>query len=640
MTFAFDAVRFIASVLLNGLWEAALLASAAWLALRMMPNANATTRHAILSVAFVASLVLPVLTTWLGTPHATTTTTTTTTPSQHAVMQRSVSERKIPASHVFPATVTPLQAVAPASLGPQRINVTIPRALVLALVAAWLIGMLVALVRLVASLAYLENLKRNALPVPVSYRASLQRWADAMKGGREVRLCRSHEIAIPIAVGLFDAMILVPDQFLDELEPTDVDRIVLHELAHLRRADDWMNALERLAQAALFFNPAIQWLVAQLDVEREVACDDWVLQKTEPLPYAHCLAKIVEGAAWPYRAMSAPGAFITRRAMSVRIERLLSKHRDVGTRAAIAPTGLVVAGVLALSIAVALVSPSLAYPTPAAPATPPVPARRPVAATHPVKAAPAKAPHVAATAAVVAVVQSTPAAQKQPVLPPSAPVPMPKARPAHVAAVTHVADRTGDSDVPNVPNPPGMIEPNILAADPDYIDELASVGYTGLTVDQLVQLKAVGVDANYIRSLQAAGLGHLSVSDLVRVRVMNVTPDYIREIRARFGPDVSVEAMTTAKAVGVTPGYIAGLSQAGVKNLTFEQATRLYPVGVTVQYVRDLAQAGYPNLSAGELERMRALGIDAAYIARASAHGFHNLTINQLVNLKATGILP
>ncbi len=81
-------------------------------------------------------------------------------------------------------------------------------------------------------------------------------------------------------------MILVPDRLLEELAPDDIDSIVLHELAHLRRGDDWINAVERIAQAALFFSPGILWLVSQLDLEREVACDDWVLQQNKALPYA------------------------------------------------------------------------------------------------------------------------------------------------------------------------------------------------------------------------------------------------------------------------------------------------------------------------------------------------------------------
>src|SRR5260370_41857977 len=99
-------------------------------------------------------------------------------------------------------------------------------------------------------------------------------------------------------------MIMIPDRLLEELPAEDVDRVLLHELAHLRRADDWFNALERVTEALLFFNPAVRWIVRQLDVEREVAYDDWVLERrSEALPYAQCLVNLVQGAAWPHRPM-------------------------------------------------------------------------------------------------------------------------------------------------------------------------------------------------------------------------------------------------------------------------------------------------------------------------------------------------
>jgi len=252
----------------------------------------------------------------------------------------------------------------------ERARFVLSPLLVLALVGIWLIGALVVLARLIVSLVHLERLKRDALPLPVEYRQRLDRWAGAAKGSRDVRLCRSSEIVIPIAVGLFDAMILVPEQLVEELAPQDVDRILLHELAHLRRADDWFNAIERIAQALLFFNPGVQWIVRQLDLEREVACDDWVLAQTnEPLPYASCLAKVAEVTMWPYRAMAAPGAFVTRKSMSIRIERLLAAHRDVRIRLSYGPVGSAALALLALCIGAAYVAPSIAYPLAAAPAT-------------------------------------------------------------------------------------------------------------------------------------------------------------------------------------------------------------------------------------------------------------------------------
>jgi len=360
------------------------------------------------------------------------------------------------------------------------------------------------------------------------------RWSAATKGSREVRLCRSSEVVIPIAVGLFDAMILVPERLLEELAPNEIDQIVLHELAHLRRADDWVNAVERIAQALLFFNPCIAWLVAQLDLEREVACDDWVLQQNDAVPYASCLAKVVEATMWPCPAMSAPGAFVTRRDMSVRIERLLARHRDVRVRTSLGPIGLAVTGFAALCIAIAFVSPSIAYTTPPAPAASPAHA---VKGVQPKPASPARAASAAAHATTVPKPSAT-------VPKPAANMPKPAATvevPAHpapalktpttmvgVSAGLTVASNVA-STVANAVGAAGTAV-QVAANSPAYADELASVGYSHLTVDELVQMRAVGVTADYIRQLAAAGITHPSVKDLVQMKALGVTPAFVGKL--------------------------------------------------------------------------------------------------------------
>jgi beta-lactamase regulating signal transducer with metallopeptidase domain len=548
-------VRFVMAILLNGLWEAALLALGAFVALRLMPHANATTRHTILAVAFYASLILPVVTAAIPFMYV---------PAYHAASDETGvthAHQAIQALQSTQAVQTPMGTAF--TLASQRPHLRLPRVVAIGIVAGWFVGMLIALARLFVGLGYLERLKRDALPVPVEYRTRLERWTGAAKGSRAVRLCRSHNILIPLAVGLFDAMILVPDHFLDELTPTDIDRILLHELAHLRRNDDWINVIERLAQAVFFFNPGILWLIAQLDLEREIACDDWVLQQSEALPYATCLEKIVTTALWPHRAMQAPGMFVTRRAMSVRIERLLSKHRDVRTSASILPTGLVVAGLMAFCVGAVVVSPSFKYTSGAAPAehvavSSAKPSRRPgVASTH----APEQVRTVVEYRDRFVPVEGTAVAQTTP----AQPKPAATLKPRAVVAVA----------TPSAPSPSA-------GATPDYIDQLAAAGYTNLTVDQLIQMRAVGVTGPYIRDLANAGLTHLTPEQLVQFRAIGVNGDYIRS----------------------------------------------------------LASVGYSGLTFDQLRQMRALGIDAGFIQLAASHGFKNLPVEKLVELKATGVLP
>jgi len=706
MQYLDTAVRFILAVLLSGLWQVPLFALAAWLVLRVSPRANATTRHSVLATALFASLLLPVATATLSLRHA-------------ADVVRGTSETQIPraAVHYKPATSRPplpererttdLAAASPAANAPafalpapSRFNLAVPRALAFGLVGLWLAGAAFVLLRLTLSLLHLERLKRDALPLPVDYREHLTRWNAASKGERAVRLCTSDEIEIPIAVGLFDAMILVPGRLLEELEPHDVDSIVLHELAHLRRADDWLNAVERVALALLFFNPGMRWLASKLDLEREVACDDWVLQQNDALPYASCLARVVETTSWPYRAMSAPGAFVTRRGMSIRIERLLSKQRDVRVRTSFGPAGAAVAMVAAVGIVAAVVSPSIAYdvertasataaqaaPVAAASAAREARATAPLTAKHVTSAARPAAEHEASpetktlartpTPRTPAVAPDKPAASAQPaapahpdihvdvqvaVPPPSgvafdqvgttfAPPPQPSPPPSHArhgasddvqrAAKAEAEAARQEAAADRAAEHASVRAEQIAdASDPDFIDELNAAGYRGLSIDQLVQLKAVGVDGDFIQALRRAGLDHLNVNDLVKLRALNVSPAYVAAMRKRFGNGADVGKISELRAVGASSDYIDELNAAGLTGLTPEDVRDLRALNVSAKYVRDLKAAGYPRLDTSDLRQLKALGIDGAFIERAAAHGFRDVPIEQLIKLKATGVL-
>jgi uncharacterized protein YjbI with pentapeptide repeats/beta-lactamase regulating signal transducer with metallopeptidase domain len=247
---------------------------------------------------------------------------------------------------------------------PGRLRLTVPVQVAVGVFALWLLLAVYALARLTAGLMRLEALKRDALPLPVAYRDSMPQWLSANKGARDVRLCVSDETDVPIAVGLFDAMILIPRSLLDRLSEPEVDQICLHELAHLRRADDWTNGMQRVINALLGWNPATLFVGQQLDLEREVACDDWVLSFSGKVrPYALCLTKMAESASWPRHPIPAPGVFATRKHISLRIERLLGAGRNIATNLAVAPAAAAVAVVGAIALAVAVVAPSIAAPT-------------------------------------------------------------------------------------------------------------------------------------------------------------------------------------------------------------------------------------------------------------------------------------
>ena len=416
------AARIAVATLIDSLWESALLALAVWAVLKYVPNINATTRYVAWSVALAACFVLP-----LATAIQQTTAVSASAPARtsnvtgaHAqTFGASAGGPIVPVHHRAPAAVTERGFRQPFSF-PPRLHFAMPSLAADIVFILWFAAALAILLRLTFSLIKLELLKRDALPLSVGYRENMLRWASAAKGSREVRLCVSDRVDVPVAVGLFDSMILIPAHLLQTLSQAEVDQITLHELAHLRRADDWTNGLQRIVQALFFFNPAVLWIAQQLDLEREVACDDWVLSLTGDVrPYAFCLTKMAEVTVWPHRALAAPGVFVTRKSLSIRVERLLRAGRNIGPKISFGTTGAVVAALGVAFFALQSVAPSFAFmlpqdpraPKPAIVSTPahtsvrPAIARAPKApaviapsvATRPVTAAPtappASAPH-------------------------------------------------------------------------------------------------------------------------------------------------------------------------------------------------------------------------------------------------------
>lgn len=447
------------AILLNGLWQGALIAFLTWIALYIFRSANATTRYAVWSLALLAVLIVPVVTSLSRVSVETAPVSHTSLPSTHGSAPVRVNEPAAPA----PATrVTSVQhtAVAP-RLSLPSLQVHVPEFIAPVIFALWALAALVVLVRLIVAFLALERLKHDSLPLSVEYRDSMPRWMNALKGSRDVRICVSDDIEVPIAVGLFDSMVLLPSHLVHSLDPAEIDQISLHELGHLLRGDDWTNAVQRIACALLFFNPAVWFISRQMDVEREVACDDYVLQLTGQVrSYAFCLTKMAEMTAWPHRPMPAPGVFVTRKNISIRIERLLRTGRAIGSSIAPSVAGSFVAALVAVFIVLRLMTPSIAFTAPAAPEAlaspaPPATTAKMPAQPHKIEAK-AEKPHVAA-AAMAPVTKVAQVATASPTASPTMPATPAPVHHVHQAmpkwpAIPHmVASDTNDAnDMPNI----------------------------------------------------------------------------------------------------------------------------------------------------------------------------------------------
>lgn len=166
---------------------------------------------------------------------------------------------------------------------------------------------------------------------------TLRRWKRRSQSTRltpPIRLARpvtvrvSSRITMPMAVGYRRPAILLPEALAAHLTPDQLHHFLLHESAHLERGDDWATLGERLVRAAFAFHPDVYWIGRQLDREREMVCDDWVVAHAGATkPYAEALARVAELSLIDCAPILAAGAG-RREEIFVRLEALLDSARN------------------------------------------------------------------------------------------------------------------------------------------------------------------------------------------------------------------------------------------------------------------------------------------------------------------------
>jgi len=201
------------------------------------------------------------------------------------------------------------------------------------LFVAWGVGAGLLLVRLGVGLWRLRGLLRNCSNVEVaSIDPAVAGVFRDFGSRRRVRLCASNEVAVPTAIGFFRPAIVFPAWLLPHLSAGEIKVILLHELAHLRRWDDWTNLFQKIVKAVFFFHPAVWWIENRLTLEREMACDDMVLAQTSsPRDYASSLISFAEKVQ-SARVLTLAQALVSRmRHMSLRVSQILDARRPIRT---------------------------------------------------------------------------------------------------------------------------------------------------------------------------------------------------------------------------------------------------------------------------------------------------------------------
>ena len=527
----------IFEALLNSLWQAVLVAAAVWLLLKLTPRINAATRHAVWWAVLAVVVLLPVVTgigagnrEWLTNP----------APPSAPPMQ----------SARLPSVA---QAASPVRPVPNTID---PGDLPAAVISIWSVVCLLLFARIAWSYGHLRRIKRRAHPAPPELQFHFDAWMLACRIPRKVKLLVSREIQSPIAAGFLHPAVLLPESLLDQFTESDLHHVLLHELAHMARRDDWTNLWARVAGALLVFHPVAAWIVRRIDRERELACDDWVVAQTgDARPYAASLARLFELCSVRRRTLLASGMAENAGHLSHRIEMLLRRGRQFTARISALRVGGMAAVLLAFAAAGVRMPRWIVFTQEQA-----QPQTRVFASDGDAG----------------------------------------NTRGSFLAAV--VASGYGDLTIDEI------VELKDHGISGAYLMGISQAGWGKIPTKELLDLHAQGVDPGYLKTMREVGLKDVRIPDVIRMKQHGVRPEYVRLIHGcGMGPYSAGEAIDFATQ-GVPPNLFCALKDAGFKQASTREIIDAKNQGLNPQHLREAEK--YSNkLTLRQVVKLKQAGV-------------------------------
>lgn len=469
----------------------------------------------------------------------------------------------------------------------------------------WILGALLVIARLLAGTFSVQRLANQAKPVIESQWVSTTADLAARLGIRgRIGLLRSEQIEMPMTIGALRSTVMLPSE-ANAWSQQCRNVVLLHELAHVKRRDCLTQNLAQLACAMYWFNPLV-WLAAKrLRVERELACDDRVLEAgTKATDYAQHLVEIAKSFSAGEQRNAHPMQRYSPVAVGMACSQLESRVRSI-LNPAVKRCGLNHSGLILASLGAVCLVLSLAVVQP-----------RKAAANSSSKSS------LLQLDSDSVVSSEKQAGDTQPVE-----IEVPKAQ---VKPVTEPAETATNNDL-------GDSKPeNSFSTEQDQTKAKPS----DLTVDQIIQMKSQGVTPEFIASMRKAGLDNLTVRDLTNLRVHGINEEFIQQAKNWNDGQISVNELVQLKVAGVTPDYIAAMKRAGLGELKLSKLSAMKLHGVTPEFIESMRKAGYENLTAEKLLSLKVHGIDETYASEIQRWMGRKPSLDELMQIKIHGVTP
>jgi beta-lactamase regulating signal transducer with metallopeptidase domain len=488
-----------------------------------------------------------------------------------------------------------------------------------AVVILWAAGVLFLSFRFLSGLLAIEMLARRTTELPAAVKASAARLAERLGIVVAVRFARSASIEVPTVIGWLRPVVLVPASAITGLTPAQLETLLAHELAHIRRYDYFVNLLQSVVETVLFYHPGVWWISKQIRAERENCCDDIVVDLyADPLLYARALADLEALRALPANlALGASGGSLRHRVL-----RLLTAPESRCSQRGRASMLILLMTSLMLLVPMMLLGREVARHAATVQALTSLSPARAVGIVIDVFADrltdarrdEPQAPLRLASAAALDVeiddlqlraddttLQATPSAASagEAEKPATVDARIERAIEKKIFGVTEEF-RDSIARLGYDLSDEKLVEFRVLGVTPRYIEEINAAGFGRLPADRIVEFRVHRVTPEYVAKVNALGLGRLSASQVVEFRIHGVTPEFIEEMRAAGFGELSAQQLVEFRVHRVTPSYVASMNATFGRTLSRREIVELAVHRVSAESV-DAARRMFPDASAQQI---------------------------------------
>jgi beta-lactamase regulating signal transducer with metallopeptidase domain len=442
------------------------------------------------------------------------------------------------------------------------------------LVLVWFVFFLVRFVKLLLGMVNVDRLRYyKTNMVADAWEQKFNELCNRLHVKQPVLLMESAVLKIPVLIGYLKPVILIPAGMLTQLSAAQVEVILLHELAHVRRHDYLVNLVQNGIDTVFFFNPAILWISALVRTERECCCDDIaVLETKNRQQFVQALISFNQYSS-TLKTCSLSWLNGGKGQLLRRVQRIVTnQNSSLRSAELVVLLSITLLGSSAFMLFKQHPASDISGNIPAIADQPSLPkymapVKFSITSSHVNNKATAK------PATITGIQTAGTALPKKPVMnkKPAAVIPR---MPAPVTTV--------------VPSEPPAIEtesPDLHAEGlADLQKQLAALGYNENRTERLQAFLDHGVTPSFMKSFIEAGYNKISMDQFLELRDHGVRVSFVRDLQKRGYGTVSLERATTLIDHGVSVAFIEGFSRLGF-NVTLEEAINLKDHGVSAAFI-------------------------------------------------------